>query len=68
LHSANLAQEARFMYYLATVTKISVRWLGRALSSVATLIWALILLDILACDALIGLVNVAGKWLSCWRW
>jgi len=68
LHSANLAQEGRFMNQLATVTQLSARWLGRAISGLATLIWALILLDILACDALIGLVNVAGKWLSCWRW
>jgi len=49
------------MNQLATVTQLSARWLGRAISGLATLIWALILLDILACDALIGLVNVGWE-------
>jgi hypothetical protein len=34
----------------------AVRWLARAISTLAAAFWLLILLDILACDALVGFV------------
>ncbi len=36
----------------------SLRWIARAMSTLAAALWLLILLDILACDALVGFICV----------
>lgn len=40
----------------AEALQLTLRWLARVVSTVAAIFWLLILLDIIACDALVGFV------------
>lgn len=46
------------MTTLSHIVLLTARWLARGLSTLAAAFWLLILLDILACDALVGFICI----------